>query len=207
MDSDISAYTYERTLMMEQRNQMLRELRLNKKESLGVVSDKIAKSVNNSHKKRKEKEKKNILYIMLNLSLYIYIYLVRKIRTATAMITDRYVSVCCVLVTDKVQSLVDFNEVPAEENLPLVCQKIPGVPSSVYPLYLCVCCDQDTKKCVSSTNPYSFQISVTKENKKKKQFRFQSIPFAFTNSHIIRIHIYIRLMLTHFHIEKMNSWR
>lgn len=172
MDSDISAYTYERTLMMEQRNQMLRELRLNKKESLGVVSDKIAKSVNNSHKKRKEKEKKNILYIMLNLSLYIYIYLVRKIRTATAMITDRYVSVCCVLVTDKVQSLVDFNEVPAEENLPLVCQKIPGVPSSVYPLYLCVCCDQDTKKCVSSTNPYSFQISVTKENKKKNNFVF-----------------------------------
>jgi hypothetical protein len=38
VDSDISAYTYERTLMMEQRNQMLRELRLNKKESLGVVS-------------------------------------------------------------------------------------------------------------------------------------------------------------------------
>uniref|UniRef100_A0A6B2E4U6 Putative amino acid transporter n=1 Tax=Phlebotomus kandelakii TaxID=1109342 RepID=A0A6B2E4U6_9DIPT len=37
MDSDISAYTYERTLMMEQRNQMLRELRLNKKETLGVV--------------------------------------------------------------------------------------------------------------------------------------------------------------------------
>ncbi|XP_044741711.1 solute carrier family 12 member 7 isoform X2 [Chrysoperla carnea] len=37
MDSDISAYTYERTLMMEQRNQMLRELRLNKKESYGVV--------------------------------------------------------------------------------------------------------------------------------------------------------------------------
>jgi potassium/chloride transporter 4/5/6 len=38
MDSDISAYTYERTLMMEQRNEMLRELRLNKKQSLGVVS-------------------------------------------------------------------------------------------------------------------------------------------------------------------------
>ncbi|XP_031825352.1 solute carrier family 12 member kcc isoform X2 [Nomia melanderi] len=37
MDSDISAYTYERTLMMEQRNQMLRDLRLNKKESQGVV--------------------------------------------------------------------------------------------------------------------------------------------------------------------------
>lgn len=40
VDSDISAYTYERTLMMEQRNQMLRELRLNKKETLGVVSRK-----------------------------------------------------------------------------------------------------------------------------------------------------------------------
>lgn len=39
MDSDISAYTYERTLVMEQRNQMLRELRLNKKESQGVVRD------------------------------------------------------------------------------------------------------------------------------------------------------------------------
>ncbi|CAH1153516.1 unnamed protein product [Phaedon cochleariae] len=37
MDHDISAYTYERTLMMEQRNQMLQELRLNKKESLGMV--------------------------------------------------------------------------------------------------------------------------------------------------------------------------
>lgn len=38
VNSDISEYTYERTLMMEQRNQMLRELRLNKKESLGIVS-------------------------------------------------------------------------------------------------------------------------------------------------------------------------
>ncbi|CAK9808493.1 Solute carrier family 12 member 6 [Anthophora plagiata] len=37
MDSDISLYTYERTLMMEQRNQMLRELRLSKKQSLGMV--------------------------------------------------------------------------------------------------------------------------------------------------------------------------
>jgi potassium/chloride transporter 4/5/6 len=36
-NNDISAYTYERTLMMEQRNQMLRELRLNKKESFGMV--------------------------------------------------------------------------------------------------------------------------------------------------------------------------
>ncbi|XP_055598463.1 solute carrier family 12 member 4 isoform X2 [Uranotaenia lowii] len=37
MDSDISAYTYERTLMMEQRNQMLRKLRLNKREKENVV--------------------------------------------------------------------------------------------------------------------------------------------------------------------------
>ncbi|XP_052126468.1 solute carrier family 12 member 4-like isoform X2 [Frankliniella occidentalis] len=36
-DSDISEYTYERTLMMEQRNAMLRDLQLSKKESLGVV--------------------------------------------------------------------------------------------------------------------------------------------------------------------------
>ena len=38
MDSDISAYTYERTLMMEQRNQMLKEMHLNKRETGGVVS-------------------------------------------------------------------------------------------------------------------------------------------------------------------------
>lgn len=37
MNSDISAYTYERTLMMEQRNQMLRELRLNKKDNFKVM--------------------------------------------------------------------------------------------------------------------------------------------------------------------------
>ncbi|KAH8405519.1 hypothetical protein KR215_001947 [Drosophila sulfurigaster] len=36
-NSDISAYTYERTLMMEQRNQMLRALGLNKKENSNVV--------------------------------------------------------------------------------------------------------------------------------------------------------------------------
>lgn len=36
-NSDISAYTYERTLVMEQRNQMLRELQLNKKEAQGLV--------------------------------------------------------------------------------------------------------------------------------------------------------------------------
>ena len=37
MDSDIATYTYERTLMMEQRTQMLKELRLNRKEKLNLV--------------------------------------------------------------------------------------------------------------------------------------------------------------------------
>ncbi|XP_038109515.1 solute carrier family 12 member 4 isoform X4 [Culex quinquefasciatus] len=41
MDSDISAYTYERTLMMEQRNQMLRKLRLNKREKENVVDNMV----------------------------------------------------------------------------------------------------------------------------------------------------------------------
>lgn len=37
MDSDIATYTYERTLMMEQRTQMLKELRLNRKERFNIV--------------------------------------------------------------------------------------------------------------------------------------------------------------------------
>ncbi|KAK0182419.1 hypothetical protein PV327_000561 [Microctonus hyperodae] len=49
MNSDISAYTVERTLVMEQRNQMLRELRLNKKESLGLVMKLNEVIVNKSH--------------------------------------------------------------------------------------------------------------------------------------------------------------
>lgn len=36
MDSDISAYTYERTLVMEQRNQMLKEMHFNKRDPSGV---------------------------------------------------------------------------------------------------------------------------------------------------------------------------
>lgn len=43
-DSDISAYTYERTLMMEQRNQMLQEMRLSRKERSSVVQDIVDKS-------------------------------------------------------------------------------------------------------------------------------------------------------------------
>ncbi|XP_039752651.1 solute carrier family 12 member 4 isoform X1 [Pararge aegeria] len=50
-DSDISAYTYERTLMMEQRNQMLRELRLNKKESLGMMQNLVDYHEQNAEEK------------------------------------------------------------------------------------------------------------------------------------------------------------
>lgn len=47
-NSDISAYTYERTLMMEQRNQMLRALGLNKKENSKVVSSHLFDWTKNS---------------------------------------------------------------------------------------------------------------------------------------------------------------
>ncbi|KAG5884024.1 hypothetical protein JTB14_014798 [Gonioctena quinquepunctata] len=50
MGHDISAYTYERTLMMEQRNQMLRELRLNKKESMGMVQSIVDQNHQNDAK-------------------------------------------------------------------------------------------------------------------------------------------------------------
>eukprot|EP00731_Ephydatia_muelleri_P026279 Em0018g379a len=43
-DSDISAYTYERTLIMEQRNDLLTKLRLNKSEAKGDVQNLIARS-------------------------------------------------------------------------------------------------------------------------------------------------------------------
>lgn len=46
------------------------------------------------------------------------------------MDTDRNISLCCVLVTDKVPTLVEFNEVHTEEKLPLVCQIEPQLPTS-----------------------------------------------------------------------------
>ena len=111
MNADISAYTYERTLMMEQRNQMLRELQLNKKESLGVVSifNKIEISV-------------IINYQLSIMNYYNKILIITKRLRKCDRNTDRIISVCCVLVTDKVQTL-EFNEVPGEESLPVVCQK------------------------------------------------------------------------------------
>lgn len=39
VDNDISAYTYERTLMMEQRNKLLKEMRLTRRESLHLVQN------------------------------------------------------------------------------------------------------------------------------------------------------------------------
>lgn len=47
------------------------------------------------------------------------------------MVTVILIGVCLFVACSsriKVQSLVDFNEIPAEENLPLVCQITPGVP-------------------------------------------------------------------------------
>lgn len=102
-----------------------------------------------------------------------------KISIATATITDRSVSVCCVLVTDKVQTLVDFNEVPAEENLPLVCQKIPGVPSSVYPLSVSLCWRERDK---DTCHPHESSF-FTESFRNKGAFRsFSSIHSSFTNS-------------------------
>lgn len=47
------------------------------------------------------------------------------------MVTVILIRVCLFVACSsriKVQTLVDFNEVPAEEKLPLVCQITPGVP-------------------------------------------------------------------------------
>lgn len=47
------------------------------------------------------------------------------------MVTVILIGVCLFVACSswiKVQTLVDFNEVPAEEKLPLVCQITPGVP-------------------------------------------------------------------------------
>lgn len=43
-DTDISAYTYERTLIMEQRNEMLKQMRLTKRQKRGEVQHLIARS-------------------------------------------------------------------------------------------------------------------------------------------------------------------
>ena len=43
-DSDISAYTYERTLMMEQRNEIVKEMRLKKNALNKLVSIQTEKS-------------------------------------------------------------------------------------------------------------------------------------------------------------------
>lgn len=48
MDQDISEYTYERTLLMEQRHQMLREMHLSRKESKREIQDVLE----HSHRRR-----------------------------------------------------------------------------------------------------------------------------------------------------------
>jgi potassium/chloride transporter 4/5/6 len=42
MDSDISAYTYERTLVMEQRNQMLKEMHMERHRDTKLTAPKLA---------------------------------------------------------------------------------------------------------------------------------------------------------------------
>lgn len=125
MNSDISAYTYERTLMMEQRNQMLRELRLNKKESLGVVS------------------KLNIYFcfffslskILVSLLLpesFIddvpRIILMIYCRAPFTLVNSELKAISILFLfffvnfvqSKKVQSLVDFSEGTGEDKMPLV---------------------------------------------------------------------------------------
>ncbi|XP_008208470.1 solute carrier family 12 member 4 isoform X2 [Nasonia vitripennis] len=60
MNSDISAYTYERTLIMEQRNQMLREMQLSKKESIGITSgfNEVQAIVDHHHQNMEVKQTK-----------------------------------------------------------------------------------------------------------------------------------------------------
>ena len=41
-DSDISEYTYERTLIMEQRNEMLKEMKVSDKRAKKMVSQSVA---------------------------------------------------------------------------------------------------------------------------------------------------------------------
>jgi len=48
-DNDISAYTYERTLIMEQRNEMLKQMRLTRRERRGEVQQLISRSFSRRH--------------------------------------------------------------------------------------------------------------------------------------------------------------
>ncbi|XP_037817276.1 solute carrier family 12 member 6 isoform X7 [Lucilia sericata] len=59
MNSDISAYTYERTLMMEQRNQMLRELRLNRIEKTKVESKDDENNISKAYEANDDNREKN----------------------------------------------------------------------------------------------------------------------------------------------------
>lgn len=53
-DSDISAYTYEKTLVMEQRSQMLKQINLTKNEREREVSDGLRSGQGAPEKKKKQ---------------------------------------------------------------------------------------------------------------------------------------------------------
>ena len=55
MDQDISEYTYERTLLMEQRHQLLREMHLSRKESKREIQDVLE----HSHRRRSPSGRKS----------------------------------------------------------------------------------------------------------------------------------------------------
>lgn len=61
MDSDISAYTYERTLVMEQRNQMLKEMQFNKRDPSGVSAVSFNVLLFRSRSKILQRDKKPLL--------------------------------------------------------------------------------------------------------------------------------------------------
>lgn len=91
---------------------MLRELQLNKKQSLGVVSVEYGTY--------RENCLLTVLYIQMQT-------IILHNNTVTVLLIGMCLFVAC-SSRIKVQSLVDFNEVPAEEKLPLVCQITFGIP-------------------------------------------------------------------------------
>lgn len=107
--------------MMEQRNQMLRELRLNKKESLGVVSsfflrflhksfDNIAMDLIRPYKKKK----------LFHFTYNSYLKLSTPIQIKRTNLLLFFPLIIFHLLENKVQSLVEFSEGTGEDKMPLV---------------------------------------------------------------------------------------
>lgn len=90
MDTDISAYTYERTLMMEQRNQMLKELNLNKRETSGVVSWQLVCSAVCSFLLLKKKNKQpGVFLVFTEIFLCFYLLTLLFLFSSLTVVGDR----------------------------------------------------------------------------------------------------------------------